>query len=177
MELTLAQWFTELDEHRDAIPLAVLTRDIVRLRMDLDAVRDFLIFSPERYRRNLIHAGPMYNALLLCWRSGQISPIHDHRGSACAVRVISGEATETIFELTEESRAVPMKTRKLSEGFTCATEDLDIHRLGNEQSAGKDLVTLHVYSPPLVKMGQYSTEDPGQWEFHDEIYSVGGEGI
>ena len=177
MELTLTQWFAELDEHREPVPLTVLTRDIQRLRVDLEAVRECVVFSLERYRRNLIHAGPMYHALLLCWRSGQASPIHDHRGSACAVRVIRGEATETVYEMTEEGRAFAVKTRKLAAGFTCATEDLDIHRLANEQSAGKDLVTLHVYSPPLVKMGQYSVDDPGQWEFHDEIYSAGGDGI
>ncbi len=177
MELTLARWFAELDEHQAPIPLAVLTRDIQRLRVNLEAVREFLVFSTERYRRNLIHAGPMYQALLLCWRSGQASPIHDHRGSACAVRVIRGEATETVYEMTEEGRVFAVKTHKLAEGFTCATEDLDIHKLANDQPPGKDLVTLHLYSPPLLKMGQYSMDDPGMWEFHDEVYAVGGEGI
>ncbi len=177
MELTLTQWFVELDQYTDPIPLEVLTRDIQRLRVDLESVREHLVFAPEKYRRNLIHAGPAYHALLLCWRSGQASPIHDHRGSACAVRVLRGEATETVYEVTEEGRAVALKTTKLAEGFTCATQDLDIHRLANEQSPGKDLVTLHVYSPPLVKMGQYSVEDPGFTEFHDEIYTASGDGI
>ena len=178
MELTLAQWFAELDGHREPIPLAVLTRGIQRLRVDPEAIRPFLVFSPERYRRNLMHAGPRYHALILCWRSGQSSPVHDHRGSACAVRVISGRATETVFEMTEEGRVFPVRTRTLSAGFTCATQDLDIHRIANGQPVGNDLVTLHLYSPPLLVMGQYSLYDYSKLEFRDEVYSlVGGEGI
>ena len=91
MELTLEQWFAELDQHEKAIPLEILTRDLPRLRVDFEAVERFAQFSPERYRRNLMHSGPAYHALVLCWRAGQVSPIHDHRGSAWAVRVIRGE--------------------------------------------------------------------------------------
>ena len=33
----------------------------------------------------------------LCWRNGQRSPIHNHRGSNCGVKVLRGVATETTF--------------------------------------------------------------------------------
>src|SRR6516164_6878258 len=91
MNLTLEQWFAELDEFRQRIPLAVLKDGLARLRIERPDFLPFAQFSPERYRRNLMHAGPAYHALALCWRSGQRSPIHDHRGSACAVRVLEGE--------------------------------------------------------------------------------------
>jgi cysteine dioxygenase len=125
-----------------------------------------------------MHARAAYHALVLCWRSGQRSPIHDHRGSACAVRVIRGAATETIFEMTEEGRVFETRTRQLAEGFMCATEDLDIHRIANDQPAGSDLITLHIYSPPLLVMGQYSLEDSVPREFNDEVHTlVEGAGI
>src|SRR5579863_885275 len=139
MELTLEQWFAELDLHKDPIPLEILTKGLPRVRIDFAAIQKFAQFSPERYRRNLMHAGPAYHALVLCWRAGQRSPIHDHRGSACAVRVISGEATETIFDMTEEGNVFATRTHQLPEGFMCATLDLDIHQLGNEQASGRDL--------------------------------------
>ena len=170
MDLTLEQWFAELDEHHGRIPLNVLTKGINRLRLDLAAVRPFFHFSPERYRRNLMHEGPAYHALILCWRNGQRSPIHDHRDSACAVRVISGEATETVFDMTEEGQVFPVRTRRLREGFTCATQDLDIHQLSNDQPHGADLITLHLYSPPLLTMGQYSLTDSIIREFKDEVH-------
>jgi cysteine dioxygenase len=125
-----------------------------------------------------MHAGPAYHALVLCWRSGQRSPIHDHRSSACAVRVLEGDATEIIFHMTEEGHVFPSKTRKLSEGFICATEDLDIHQLSNLQPHNRDLITLHIYSPPLLVMGQYSLTDQTVREFKDEVHAFAeGAGI
>src|SRR5262249_212218 len=98
MTLTLQDWFAELDQFHERIPLARLTHGIKHLSLQLEEIQPFIQFSDERYRRNLMHPGPAYHALILCWRSGQRSPIHDHRGSACAVRILRGEATETIFE-------------------------------------------------------------------------------
>jgi len=176
--LTLENWFVELDNYDNRIPLHVLTEGLKRLRMDVAEIRPFLQFSFERYRRNLMRAGPAYHALILCWRSGQRSPIHDHRGSACGVRVLSGEATETIFEMTDEGHVFPVRTRKLGEGFICATQDSDIHQLSNLQSNKADLVTLHIYSPPLLVMGQYSLTDTIVREFDDEVHAFAeGAGI
>jgi cysteine dioxygenase len=37
----------------------------------------------------------------------------------------------------------------------CAAEDSDIHQVANMQAPGLDLVTLHIYSPPITKMKTY----------------------
>src|ERR1041385_4653516 len=169
MELTLQNWFAELDRYSGRIPLNVLATGLKRVRVDLDSVRPFVQFSEEKYRRNLMHAGPAYHALVLCWRTGQRSPIHDHRGSACAVRIIGGVATETVFAMTEEGRLFEVRTRHLKDGFMCVTEDLDIHRISNDQPDGQELITLHIYSPPLLTMGQYSPEDSTMRDFTDEV--------
>lgn len=171
MELTLEHFFAELDAYPARIPLGVLTSGLKRLRVDFPAVEKFAQFAPERYRRNLMRAGPAYHALVLCWRNGQRSPIHDHHGSSCGVRVVCGEATETVFEMTGQGHVYAVRTRKLPEGYTCATQDQDIHQLSNLQPGNADLVTLHIYSPPLLVMGQYSLTDPMVREFKDEVYA------
>ena len=171
MDLSLDHWLGELDNYRERIPLAVLTAGLKSLRLGLADLQPFIQFSPDRYRRNLFHAGPAYHALVLCWRAGQRSPIHDHRGSACGVRVLSGEATETVFEMTEEGHVFPVRTRKLAEGFICATQDQDIHQLSNLQPNHADLITLHIYSPPLLVMGQYSLTESLVREFRDEVHA------
>jgi len=178
MELMLDEWFAELDQHQERIPLEILTRGLKQLRLEWRQIEPFVQFSSERYRRNLMRAGPSYHALILCWRSGQRSPIHDHRGSACGVRVLAGEATETIFQMTEEGHVFPVHTRQLPQGFICATQDSDIHQLSNLQPGRQDLVTLHIYSPPLLVMGQYSLTDSLVRDFKDEVHAfVEGAGI
>ena len=54
-----------------------------------------LVFADRNYRRIAIRRRPHYEALVLCWKSGQRSPIHNHLGSSCVVRVVEGRATET----------------------------------------------------------------------------------
>ena len=54
------------------------------------------------------------------------------------------------------------------------------HRLGglhfgpteqaNLQDGGADLVTLHVYSPALLRMGTYSLTSPDVIEFEDPVH-------
>ncbi len=175
MPQTLQELLTSLDFYSHRVPLAELTRRMEDFLVDLDGLRDYLVFSREHYRRNLIRAGAAYHALVLCWRAGQRSPIHDHSGSSCAVRVLKGVATETQFEQTREGLIYPTLTRKMPAGTVCASQDRDIHQMSNLQSE-LDLVTLHIYSPPLLVMGQYSLTDPAIGEFADPVfeYALGG---
>jgi cysteine dioxygenase len=172
---TLQDFLASLDCYKDRVPLAELTRRMEEVAVDLEELRDYLIFGRDHYRRNLLRAGPAYHALLLCWRAGQRSPIHDHNGSTCAVRVLKGVATETQFEQTRQGWIYPTLTRKLPAGTVCAAQDQDIHQMSNLQSE-LDLVTLHIYSLPLLVMGQYSLTDPVIGEFTDPIFefALGG---
>jgi cysteine dioxygenase len=175
MPRSLQDLFESLDFYSHRVPLAELSNRLEELAIELDDVGDSLVFGKEHYRRNLLHAGPAYHALILCWRAGQRSPIHDHRGSSCAVRVLKGVATETQFERTREGLIYPTLTRRMPAGTVCASQDSDIHQMSNLQS-GLDLVTLHIYSPPLLVMGQYSLTESVIGEFADPVfdYALGG---
>lgn len=151
----LTRILSELDRHRHSIPLAELTAIFKRIALSRENVAPFVRFGRDCYRRNIVHTGPAYQALVLCWRSGQRSPIHDHRGSACALRVLEGVATETLFEFSPCGLLYATKTRAAKAGTVCASFDMDIHQMGNLEPAGQDLITLHIYSPPLLNMGTY----------------------
>jgi cysteine dioxygenase len=175
MPQTIQELLTSLDFYSHKVPLDELTRRLEDLVIEPDDVHDYLVFGRDHYRRNLMHAGPAFHALVLCWRAGQRSPIHDHRGSSCAVRVLKGVATETQFEKTRDGLVYPTLTRKMPAGSVCASQDSDIHQMSNLQS-GLDLVTLHIYSPPLLVMGQYSLTEPVVGEFADPVFefALGG---
>lgn len=176
--MRMQQLFTELDRHARRVPLDDLVDSLRSLEIDLGEVERFASFDERRYRRNVIHSGSGYQALLLCWRAGQRSPIHDHRGSACAVRVIRGTVTETIFDRTPDGLIYPTTTHTLAEGEVCGSEDSDIHQISNLQPDGGDLITLHVYTPPLHVMGVYSLTDPSVREEVDPVFEFAmGSGI
>jgi cysteine dioxygenase len=178
MAIFLADLFRRLDAHAGRIPVRELASALADLSISLDDVRAHLLFGADTYRRNLLHAGPSYQALVLCWRNGQRSPIHDHMGSSCGVRVLSGEAVETVFERTRAGMVYAVRSLTHAPGSVCATQDADIHQVSNLAEDGGDLVTLHVYSPPLLNMGTYSLFDPHVHAFrepvHEEVLVDGG---
>lgn len=159
MAQTLETLLVYLDGLNGRAPLQELTSRMADLDIDCDEVAEFLHFSERGYTRNLIRAGPWYNALVLCWKNGQRSPIHDHKGSSCGVRVLHGTLTETLFELTPNGHVKAIFSRDLPPGSVVGSEDTDTHQVSNLQMGDADLVTLHVYSPPLLWMGTYSLMD------------------
>ena len=169
--------FAQLDRVEERLPLPVILDWLQDTRLTAADLTDYLRFSRERYVRNLVHAGPAYQALVLCWRNGQRSPIHNHRGSNCGVKVLRGVATETVFTRAPNGMVVADRSRDLPPEHICASADDDIHQVSNLQAGGADLVTLHVYSPPLLRMEVFSLETPAVREWDDPIsdpFALGG---
>jgi cysteine dioxygenase len=180
MSPSLTAFFDALDRWTRQVPLPDLMRRLEHLHVELDELGPFVQFDPVRYRRNLLHAAPAYQALVLCWRAAQRSPIHDHRGSSCGVRVLRGVATETLFARTSAGLIYATRSRELPAGSVCGSLDMDIHQVSNLQADGCDLITLHVYSPPLLHMGVYSLTDATRHEYEDPIHAgvvLDGSGI
>jgi predicted metal-dependent enzyme (double-stranded beta helix superfamily) len=93
-------------------------------------------------------------AWLICWMDEHDTGFHDHDVSCGAVAVVSGA-------VREERLAIDGPTRRgvFRAGSSFHFAASDIHRVSH---AGSDpAVTLHVYSPPLLRMGAYVIGDDG----------------
>ena len=161
--------FAQLDEAAEQLPLRVIMDWLTRSNLTVEDLASYTVFSPERYVRNRLHDGPAYQALVLCWRNGQRSPIHNHRGSHCGVKVLWGVATETLFERAPNGLVYPISSRELPRGHLCASADDDVHQVSNLQAGGADLITLHIYSPPLLRMEMFSLDNPAIREWDDPV--------
>jgi cysteine dioxygenase len=154
----LIEYLDSLSERADLAKLADLLSRASVARAEIEPV---CIFGTQGYRRNIISSSPWYELLALCWRSGHCTPIHDHRGSSCAFRVVEGLGTEIRFTATPSGLVCPVATNRMPAGYVCAAEDEDIHQVANMQAPGQDLITLHIYSPPIQKMHtwKFATSD------------------
>lgn len=141
-------------------PAAELRERMVEAELTLEDLARWVRFCDGCYQRNLIRQGRCYQAFALCWKSGQRSTIHDHAQSACGVRVVTGTATETIFEPTPCGLIHPTRTNVMREGDVVVSQDADIHQISNYEPAGVDLVTLHIYMPGLDWVNVYSLDSP-----------------
>ena len=120
-----------------------------------DELRPYVGFKEGTYARHRVHLVEHAELLVLCWRPGQRTPIHDHAGSYGAVRVLRGVMWETIFGMEEGAGLVYESSREWTPGHVTGADVPDIHQLGNPDVSGQDLVTLHLYAPPLASLNVY----------------------
>lgn len=140
----------------------------------------FCLFDEKKYTRNLVGNGRnnRFGLMILAWGPGQQSPIHDHDGSHCIMKVLKGTLIETLYtakkedsfyfesdssfsaaesdqnEVYEKSRDIILET-----GQTAYIHDrIGWHRVGNE-SDSLPAISLHLYSPPIEKFKTFSELD------------------
>lgn len=133
-------------------------------------------FRDDKYARHSIFRTGLFDVILLCWKPGQVSPVHNHQGNSGWVRVLRGRMEESHwsapdwvvagvpmpggadeFDIDEEGVGHGIRLRKLADfvhpaGPAIASVDRErpIHQLGNPRRHADDepAVTLHVYSRP-----------------------------
>ena len=127
-----------------------------------------LAAAPERWQHAVRHASDIrvyeqiwddeeVNAWLICWNEDQDTGFHDHDESSAAIAVISGQVREDRLRL-----GAPPHSRLLGPGAIFTVPSVAIHRVLHAGTA--PAVTLHAYSPPLVRTGAYRIGPDGELE-------------
>jgi cysteine dioxygenase len=161
---------------QDEVPsLESISRWIQDLDVDNDEIRPYISFKPATYARHLVVRGTHAEVLILCWRPGQKTPIHDHNGSVGAVKVCRGLMWETVFTLDETNVLRYSSGRDWNAGAITGAGVPDIHQLGNPDVSGQDLVTIHIYAPPLGVLNTYKvgTTEVGHYSPNDFMDGAG----
>jgi len=163
--LTLERFILEMGRQ----PVDELTHDrlqrlVHRLDLSGDLIETRTCFAADAYTRNLVCRTPSFELLVLCWRPGHESTIHDHCGSLNAITVHRGALTSRIFApapgVPAGSGPVVLDhcdTFKPGGGWT-GVDRHGIHQLAN--TGTEDLVTVHVYAAPLTTLNVYSLDSP-----------------
>jgi hypothetical protein len=90
---------------------------------------------------------------VLCWTPRNDTGWHDHDGSSGAVAVVEGLLTEHNLAV-----GVPSLQTEIGAGHAFSFGPEHIHRLTGTALGS---VSIHAYSPPLWRMGQYSISSTG----------------
>lgn len=131
---------------------------------ELQALVDALADEPERWREQVdfrggerhyvsLHRDEYVDVWLLCWLPGDDTGWHDHDISSGAVRVVRGAVRESSPRIGGDPAV-----RVVSEGRSFSFGPEHIHRLAGEDGQA---VSIHAYSPPLWRLGQYSIDCDG----------------
>ena len=139
--------------------LGELRAVLERVPASILALSDRMVFKASSYSRLVLVEDKAVSVRLLGWLPGQVSEIHDHGGSMCALRVLQGIATESGFELDGCGNAVLLGTESYLTGSVLGCDGNAIHAMGNDAAAIDPLVTLHVYRPaPVMRAYQLADE-------------------
>jgi predicted metal-dependent enzyme (double-stranded beta helix superfamily) len=130
----------------------------------LQALVDALADKQELWRQHVAFPGDKrhYVSLyrdeyvdiwLMCWTPANDTGWHDHDISSGAVRVVQGALVESSPRIGADAAV-----RVVHAGRSFSFDPEHIHRL----SGGDDpAVSIHAYSPPLWRLGQYSVDRDG----------------
>ncbi len=131
---------------------------------ELEALVNRLATQPDFWHgRGLLSDGTRHFASLyrddwvdvwvITWTEEGDTGWHDHDVSSGAVRVIEGALVEANPRMGSEA---VVRVINAEESFSFGPEH--IHRLSGH---GRHSVSLHAYSPPLWRLGQYSIDENG----------------
>lgn len=112
------------------------------------------VVDPHRRRYRLLYEDERIDIWVLSWMSGQGTGFHDHGESGVGLACAAGEVIERQMLIPTGAtnvRMAPGVTRQGPAGY--------IHSV--QHAEGSPAVTIHAYSPPLVRVGQYKVDDAG----------------
>jgi cysteine dioxygenase len=159
-QLTFSDLVARL-QHQTAPPaLEQLSAWLAEAAISSADLEPYLGFKEANYWRHRVCRNEAVEMLILCWRPGHRTPIHDHNGSHGVVKVHEGVMWETIFCYDDVQGLCYRSGRECHAGEITGAGVPDIHRLGNPEDSGKDLVTIHIYAPPLGVLRTYKVGSP-----------------
>jgi hypothetical protein len=133
-------------------------------RGELQALVDGLALEPPQWRALVdfsdeqrvfasLYRDDYVDIWLLCWTRQNDTGWHDHDLSSGALRVVHGALSES----NPRIGGVPA-TRIVIAGESFSFGPDHIHRLAGELDRS---VSIHAYSPPLWRLGQYAVDRDG----------------
>ena len=133
-------------------------------KAELRALAASIAADPSRWQEHVafadgarhyvsLHRNAHVDVWVLCWTPANDTGWHDHDISSGAVAVVQGALTEHNLAVGHPSLATDVPA-----GQVYSFGPDHIHRLVGKEAAS---VSIHAYSPPLWRMGQYSLGSTG----------------
>lgn len=127
---------------------------IQSIKFKPNAFDKYSSWSNECYTRNCIVNNENFELILICWCEGHATPIHDHGGEECWVKVIDGEFREVIYKENEEGELYAIKsTVSKPNEVTYMKDFMGFHSLENVSKQRS--MSLHLYAKPIRECRAY----------------------
>jgi Cysteine dioxygenase type I len=150
----LAAATRELVPGCETLSAAELEQVACAIRDQPDLWEPLLVIDAQRRRYRLLYEDERTDIWVLCWMPGQSTGFHDHDVSDVGIAIARGMIVERQLRLPTGATALELRpgdTRQGPAGY--------IHSVAHGE--GIPAVSIHCYSPPLMKVGQYRVDNDG----------------
>lgn len=151
-----------LPGHQHDLTLAELEAVAMAIAKRPDLWEPMVIADPQRRRYRLMYDDHRIDIWTLSWMSGQGTGFHDHDRSGVGLACARGMIVERQMLLPNGATRVEMTAdgpvRSGGAGY--------IHSVA--WGEGSPAVSIHCYSPPLTRVGQYRVDESGVLTRHVE---------
>jgi predicted metal-dependent enzyme (double-stranded beta helix superfamily) len=127
---------------------------VTRIAGDPEAWRGLVCHDTAERHFEQLWRDDHVDVWVITWTNGNDTGFHDHDVSRGAVAVVEGEITEERLVLGGPPRLLPHAA-----GETFDFDASHVHRMHQDSDA--PAVSIHAYSPPLWRMGTYTTGADG----------------
>ena len=125
----------------------------------------------DSYGRKMVHDGGFFEVMVMCWRPGDYSAIHDHGKAEFGAVKLFGDAEHASFEL-EKGRLTTIARERNESGTTLKVTASLIHQMGNPGE--KNFFSLHVYGNVDLESGITSEARIFDYSRNELLFVNGG---
>jgi cysteine dioxygenase len=161
--LTIDEWVKQLS----AIPESDFTIPRVLHFTQTKAVRPeslapYLFYAKSHYTRNLIYKCDLFEVLAICWESGLVSRIHNHRDQNCWMVTPIGRLRVQNFRVEKRDasrgtcKLIPTDSYDMDAAHPAVVQPEEpIHQVLNLPEFRQRAASIHIYSRPYSSCEVY----------------------
>ncbi|MCS5659559.1 MAG: cysteine dioxygenase family protein [Dehalococcoidia bacterium] len=138
---------------------------------DLKEWIDYHYPVSDSYGRKMVHDGGFFEVMVMCWRPGDYSAIHDHGKAEFGAVKIFGDAEHATFELNRQ-KLTTISREMVEAGTTLKVTPSLIHQMGNPGES--NFFSLHVYGNVDLEGGVTSEARIFDYSRNELLFVDGG---
>jgi len=109
---------------------------------DLERWVDYDYPISDSYGRKMVHDGGFFEVMVMCWKPGDYSAIHDHGDAEFGAVKVFGEAEHAAFKIVNQ-KLITLERTVIEAGTTLEVAPSLIHQMGNPGDS--NFFSLHIY--------------------------------
>lgn len=100
-------------------------------------------FNDSSYNKIYLFRSAQFDLILICWKKGQCTKVHDHPRQGCLMKILKGQLTENIFVKNDHEIIFQSSKSLMVNDLAFQSKDIVLHQI----IADMDSISLHIYAP------------------------------